>query len=101
MPNSRYLQLGLTFAKPQPGLGPGVGAQVASQQSLILRVLMQLQYEKKTPDVRSAFRQEDYLTRAARQGCVHAFLGRRSAWLSDPDIEQRDPVLNRLKREFG
>jgi len=25
------------FAKPQPGFGPGVGAQLASQQRLILR----------------------------------------------------------------
>jgi hypothetical protein len=28
---------GSAFTEPQPGLGPGVDAQVASQQSLILR----------------------------------------------------------------
>ena len=36
-PSQSTLLLGLGLTEPQPGLGPGVDAQVASQQSPILR----------------------------------------------------------------
>ena len=36
IPVSDDLALGLSFTEPQPGLGPGVCARVASQQSPIL-----------------------------------------------------------------
>jgi len=36
-PSESVLRWGSVFTEPQPGLGPGVGAQLASQQRLILR----------------------------------------------------------------
>ena len=37
IPVNQFRRWGSAFTEPQPGLGPGVGAQLASQQRLILR----------------------------------------------------------------